>query len=67
MRTKLTLLFAIGVLSLPSHSSIQAQDVEVGEVCNCGVLITKLVRKGIIDREDANEAWLDCVEEMCSA
>ena len=56
---------AVGLLSLAPAPPVPAQTVEVGEVCGCGVLITKLVRKGIIAEEDANDAWLECIEEMC--
>lgn len=51
-------LTSVGLLILAPAPPVPAQSVEIGEVCGCGVLITKLVRMGIIAEEDANEAWV---------
>lgn len=66
LKKKLLVAFAlVGLLPLAPASPAPAQTVEVGEVCQCGVLITQLVRAGKIAEKDANDAWLLCIEVMC--
>ncbi len=64
LRKKLLVAFAlVGLLPLAPASPAPAQEVEA---CQCGVLITVLWEKNVFDSwEEANEAWLDCIEVMC--
>ena len=66
LRKKLLVAFAlVGLLPMAPASPAPAQTVTV-EVCQCGVLITKLVRANVIKTdEEAQIAWLLCIEEMC--
>ena len=61
----LSAMLLVGVLSPLFVSRVRAQSVEIGEICDCGILITRLVNGGIIDEDDAQEAWEECTEVMC--
>lgn len=64
-RLIVTFALAVGLLSLAPAPPVPAQTVTVGEICGCGLLISKLVEMGIISEDDAQEAWLECKKQMC--
>ena len=60
----------VAVLSPAFASPIWAQQPEVGPgldgTCDCGVLVSRLVERGIIDEKDADDAFKECIDTMCS-
>ena len=60
----------VAVLSPVFASPMSAQQPEVDPgldgTCNCGVFVSRLVEEGLLDEEDANDAFMKCIETMCS-
>ena len=64
-RRILAFALATGLLTLAPAPPVPAQSVEI-EICKCGLLISQLVEMEIIHPDDANDAWWECIELMCT-